>query len=122
MAMQDDQRPRSATWMPVSIFYDSDFPSMATHTPQSVCGYSLYKGVLLQWGEDHDPRILAFVDSLPQPAREQLLIVQEHEGGIALVWNYSIPTGFEEGGEVEVAGDYWSILSSRTIRLDPSEV
>lgn len=117
--MSDNARPRSAAWQPVVIFYDSDLPHMATHVAQAACGSSLYKGILIQWDEDWDTRVLQLVDSLSAPVREQLLIVQEHEGGIAFVWDYIIPDGYEEGGGVDVAGDSWEILSSRALRTDP---
>jgi hypothetical protein len=107
---------RSAQWKPIAIFYDGDFPNTASHVSQSTCGYSLYKGVLVQWDEDQDTRVLQLIDALPLPAREQLLIIQEHEGCVAFVWDYQVPEGFEENGGIDVAGDSWSITASYAIR------
>ena len=53
---------------------------------------------------------------MPELVRGQLLIVQEHEGGVAFVWNYDIPDGYQEGLSVDIAGDTWSIASSRAVR------
>lgn len=113
---------RTASWSPVAIFYKTDFPNMATHEPQETCGYSLYKGVLVQWDEDHDTRTLMLLDAMSVPVREQLLIVQEHEGQVAFVWNYDVPEGYEQGQSVEVAMDSWYISSSYAVRPWNNEV
>ena len=54
MVTSSDGRKRVIPWSPVAIFYETDFPDMATHEPQVNCGYSLYKGVLVQWDEDRE--------------------------------------------------------------------
>ena len=69
--------------------------------------------VRVQWDEDGDDRVLWFIDHLPERVREQLLIVQEHEGELALRWKLGwAPSGYRQGDEVDVGGDLWSIGSS----------
>ena len=95
-------------------FKTSDFPSMATHCNQSDCGFSLYRGVLVQWDEDHDERILRVIDEMPANVIDRLLVVQEHEGCIAFVWGGDVPKGYEADGPgiIEPEGDWWCITSS----------
>ena len=96
----------------VTLFHDADFPNMASHCPQSKCGFSIYKGVLVQWDEDEDERILTFIDQLPEGIRIQLLVAQEHEGLLGFLWRAGIPKGFESGGNFKVEGDEWNVWES----------
>lgn len=97
----------------IIVFYDGDLPNMATHCPQEECGFSIYRNILVQWDEDGDDRVLWFIDHLSERVREQLLIVQEHEGELALRWKLGwAPSGYRQGDEVDVGGDLWSIGSS----------
>ncbi len=94
------------------VLFDTDLPSMATHCSQSECGFSLYRNVLIRWDEDKDERILTFVDEMPHFIRGQLLVVQEHEAVLALIWRDRIPEGYEIGAEIEVERDIWTIHES----------
>lgn len=98
-------------------FKASDFPDMATHCSQSDCGFSLYRGVLVQWDEDHDERVLGVIDEMPVKIVDRLCVVQEHEGCIAFVWDGEVPTGYEVDGPGIHApdGDWWSVISSTTL-------
>lgn len=101
------------------IFYDGDFPNMASHCPQQECGFSIYRGVLVQWDEDHDTRVLSFIDSLSPEVLEQLQVVQEHKAVLGLVWSGPVPEGYEEGNDLTVENaDVWTINSSVSL-LDP---
>lgn len=94
-------------------FSDNQLPNMASHCKQTDCGYSLYRGVLIQWDEDHDDRILNVIDSLPAHVLDRLLVAQEHEGTIAFVWVGLVPFGYESDGPGIIAdGDWWSVISS----------
>lgn len=97
----------------LTVFFDVDLPKMASHEPQATCGFSVYRDTLIVWDEDHDERVVTFIDQLPEYVRAQLLVVQEHEGCLALLWRYCVPPGYEEQQGVDVAGDHWSIISSR---------
>lgn len=99
----------------VPIIYAEDLPSMATHCKQSECGMSVYRNVLVQWDEDHDERVLQFIDELPDEIRNNLAVVQEHEGGLSLLWNVDIPRAYATDGETCVDGDTWHIFSSRAL-------
>jgi hypothetical protein len=103
----------------VAIFYTSELPAMATHWPQASCGFSLYRGVLAVWDEDRDTRVLNFIDDLLPEDRDELLVVQEHEGSVAFIWDH-----YEPGcctGEVEVCDDVWCVNSSVVLRPMSSE-
>jgi hypothetical protein len=68
---------------------------------------------MVQWDEDEDERVLTFIDELPEEIRCQLAIVQEHEGSLGLIWHNSVPSGFNEGEEFEVEGDFLVIQKSK---------
>ena len=69
------------------IFQIEDFPRME----QEKSGYSLYRGILVKWDEDYDQMILAFIDQLPADERKQLVMAQEHENCLSLVWKGTVP-------------------------------
>lgn len=100
------------------VFHASDFPNMATHCLQAECGFSLYRGILVQWDEDQDERILSFVDSLPDHIRVRLLVAQEHEAALALRWKGPTPDGYQEGSEFDVDGDVWYVDTSYGLTVD----
>ena len=93
-------------------FRESDLPNMANSCKQSECGFSLYRGVLVQWDEDHDERVLSMIDEMPVGVVARLLVVQEHKGGVAFLWEEEVPAGYEEGKTVYGEGDPWYIASS----------
>lgn len=97
----------------IAIMFESDLPNMATHCKQSGCGFSIHKGVLVQWDEDHDTRVLEFIDAMPVSIREGLLVVQEHEGGLGFIWDSYVPWDYKEGDNIsEPGGDMWCIHTS----------
>jgi hypothetical protein len=78
--------------------------------------FSVYKGVIIVWDIDNDPRILTFIDNLPRKVRENLEIAQEHEAGLFLGWYGDVPKEYEFGKEFNVENDNWSIQKSETIK------
>lgn len=101
----------------VPTFRESDFPNMALHGKQSDYGFSLYRGVLVQWDEDHDERVLDVLDRFPVNMIERLLIVQEHEGSIAFVWKGKVPAKYkdDDSGVYSPDGDWWAVVSSTAL-------
>lgn len=93
---------------------------MATHKEQVACGFSLYRGVLIQWDEDGDERILEAIDIVPDDLRQYLLVVQGHEGHIEMLWNFRVPPQFVNGKELELSdNDIWTITSKAVmVHLD----
>jgi hypothetical protein len=91
---------------------------MATHCRQENCGFSLYRGVLVVWDEDHDTRVLTFIDSLAEENRKQLLVVQEHEGSIAFIWDRYCPKSCEGAIAIydDEGFDEWSVEGSLVLR------
>jgi len=96
----------------MSIFYIEDLPNMGSGMSGFLYGFTLYRGVVVQWDRDQDKRIFVFINELPAMVRGKLAIVQEHEGSIGLVWYANVPYGYEEGNVFEVEGDYWVIEKS----------
>lgn len=95
----------------LTVFLESELPNMAGHRPQADCGFTLYKGVLIQWDEDEDERILILIDNMPESVRAELLVAQEHKAYVALMWKNAIPNGYEEGTECDVGDDTWYIIN-----------
>lgn len=50
--------------------------------------YTEYRGVTVVWDEDHDERVLLFIDSMHQEDKEYLVGISEHEGCVTFVWMY----------------------------------
>ena len=111
------------------IFFEKDFPNRATHCAQAECGFSIRRNIVIQWDEDHDERILFVVDGLPPFLCDQIVSMQEHEGGLWIVWKpggvdaYLSWIGHAEASsygvsfrskDVAVGGDTW-ILEHRTV-------
>jgi len=93
-------------------FLLGDLPNMATHCPQAECGFSIYRGVLVQWDEDHDERVFRMMDDMSCGVMDELLIVQEHEGTVIFKWKAFVPEGYESNGDITVDGDVWNISES----------
>lgn len=80
-------------------------------------GFSLYRGILVLWDEDRDTRILSMIDGMEDKDREQLVIAQEHEGTLVLLWKKYIPSKYGVDGMVTNTqdGDVWGIVESEVI-------
>jgi hypothetical protein len=92
----------------VQVILPADMPNLATHCQQNECGLSVYRGVIVQWDEDRDDRVLDVLDNMPAKVVDQLLVVQEHEGSISFVWRHEIPNGYDDTNDIEPGdGDVW---------------
>ena len=106
---------KEAETMKLTTFVQGDLPNLASHCKQEACGFSLYRGVLVQWDEDHDERVLSVLDEMPARVLDRLMVVQEHEGSIAFLWDgvAAEELYYEEGDELSIYdGDIWHVLSS----------
>lgn len=101
----------------INIFDLEDLPNMGAGAKGFSYGFTIYSGVLVQWDEDRDERVLTFINQLPARVRCQLAIVQEHEGSLGLVWHTRVPSDYEVGKEFEVEGDFWVVQKSNIARL-----
>lgn len=95
----------------IVVFYDSDLTSPASRDPGS--GWSLYKAVLVRWDQDDDERALTLIDELPPHMRSQLLVVQERKAMVGFLWKDEVPSGYDEGEQIEVEGDVWTVDISK---------
>jgi len=100
----------------INIFDVNDLPNMGAGVRGFTYGFTIYCGVLVQWDEDKDERVLIFINELNTRVRRQLAIVQEHEGSLGLVWHTIVPSGYEMGEEFEVEGDFWVVQTSNTAK------
>lgn len=76
-------------------------------------GRDIYKGVVIEWDEDHDIRIYHFINKVEDEGfLEDLVSVGETKARLSLVWINHIPTIFQEQTGVEVAGDLWLIMEN----------
>jgi hypothetical protein len=103
---------RRTTLPGLPVFLKTDLPNMATHGNQDECGFSIYRGVLIQWDEDEDTRVVGFISAMPEEVRDGLLVIQEHEGNLGFIWADRIPKGYNEGDQLEVNGDVWTVMHS----------
>jgi len=80
-------------------------------TPEEA-GFSIYRGVVVRWDEDYDARVLDFIDRLSLEDRKNLVAVQEHEESIAFRWEDHVPIELDEGKNILIDGDVWTVIES----------
>jgi hypothetical protein len=70
--------------------------------------FSIYKNVLVHWDEDHDDRVLQWLNELPEQVIEKLVYVRECEGCVNFIWSDLLPEPpYQDGFEIE--GDFWTV-------------
>lgn len=117
--MRKTRPPGEEKEMRTTTIRQSDLPNMASHCDQSECGFSIYRGVIVQWDEDHDEQILDVLDQMPAHVLDSLLVTQEHEGVIAFVWKGTVPEGYSESDDgIDAGKDWWVIDSSVALQND----
>ena len=62
------------------------------------------------------------LDTMDGSVVREMVAVHEHEGSIYFVWNTYVPEGYEEGGEVFLTGDNWSIVKSICLQGESEEM
>lgn len=98
----------------IECFDVSDLPTVRH-------GLSVHRGVFVCWDEDHDARVVDFLERLDPETRDGLFAVHEHNGALDLVWRViRIPPAYAEGQSVSVIdqwgnADDWAITESRTV-------
>lgn len=91
---------------------ESDMPSSHKY------GYSIYKGVLVQWDEDRDTRVLQMLNELPERIINMLIAVHEHEGGLFLIWKDHKPVwSCLNGHGITVDGDWWVFNEEKALQV-----
>jgi hypothetical protein len=53
----------------ICVFDVDDLPNMGAGVKGFSYGFSMYHGVMVQWDEDEDERVLTFIDELPEEIR-----------------------------------------------------
>jgi len=79
------------------------------------CGHTIYRGIFIAWDEDHDGRILRWIDGLPEPERARLLVASESKAELRLLWSGTPPSGIDDGDSVRVMYDSWVVRESRYV-------
>jgi len=82
-------------------------------------GMSVHKGVIVCWDEDHDTRVLGFIDDLDpfDCEGEKLIAVHESKGCLYMLWERCVPIMYANGRCVSLVNDSdsWVINSSRAL-------
>lgn len=80
------------------------------------CKVSVYRGIIIQYDEDEDDRILKLVDTLPNVDLNDLIMIGEHEGFVTALWKResSVPYSLRNKAMVDVYidreyGDSWGV-------------
>lgn len=80
---------------------------------ESRYGISFHKNKTIIWDEDHDPRVITFLNYLEAyfpKTFNKLLAIEEHEGTISLLFNGQYESlGEKLPFEVDAADDIWQI-------------
>jgi hypothetical protein len=72
------------------------------------CGFDHYKDIIVVWDEDHDKRILKFIDSLSEDVRMSIFAVKEESGTLSVILLHNADLGIL-GYEVSMYGDMWTV-------------
>lgn len=115
---------------PECLYYDRNEPPDVDDVFTSAvlsCFYkgtwTVYRGVTVVWDEDHDERVLSFIDKMAEEDREYLAGIYEHEGSIEMVWLYEENPRYKYGTSVNAPGpDSWSIFASHVIGAKSPEI
>jgi len=85
-------------------------------------GVSMHKNVLIVWDKDYDPRVIKVIDHIKSKVGHsfgdncQLVAISEAKGGVSLLWDGYVPGIFtDESESIEVAGDCFAIIFSKSI-------
>ena len=69
-------------------------------------GVSTYRGVLILWDEDFDPRVQGIIDQLSVCQRRHLIAIREHQA----VLDFIVPEVYPDfPGEFHVGGDVFIV-------------
>ncbi len=71
-------------------------------------GQSYYKGVLIIWDEDHDERVIKFIDKLSDNEKSCMIAVHEHKGYVDIMC-HPPHCAFSNGQTFNIMGDIWTI-------------
>jgi hypothetical protein len=98
-------------------FGPRDFPQMEQEGKPS---FSVYKGVVIKWDEDHDWKVTQIIDTIPADERRFLVIIQEHEECLSLVWHRRVPRRYRIGKYIRLSGgEVYRIYDSRVVGNKP---
>lgn len=82
-------------------------------------GITLYRGVLVFWDNDRDPRVLTFIDdNIEDICMGKLIAVQERKGMLSMIWQDHVPPALKQEGTADGDGDCWFINYSATLSDD----
>lgn len=81
-------------------------------------GFSIYKDVLICWDEDRDTRVVNVIDQILENDcnfEDNLIAISETEGTVTFLWKDYEPAGYENGEDIKVLADCWSIMDSQIL-------
>lgn len=106
----------------VSVFTKDSYPNNSHSVARLVheamsFGISIYRGIIVIWDEDHDARILRFVDNLTNDELKYVIAVHERKGSLSIVYREHLvpnrrgtPRLFSGKYEFLVDEDCWPMM------------
>ena len=110
----------------VDVIFPGDFPPLAHQGGVLANGFSIYDGVIVLWDRRYDPTILTWLDMLDDRTIDNLAIVCERGGQVAVRWRHEVPTAYQVGATIPVligaddTGEF-TIVDSALLGADDEE-
>jgi hypothetical protein len=86
----------------IDVIFPGDVPPLAQQGGAFAHGLSVYDGVIVVWDRRYDPTILTWLDMLDDRTIENLALVCERGGQVALRWRHEVPAQYQAGTAVPV--------------------
>lgn len=86
----------------IDVIFPADVPPLGREGGPFANGFSIYDGVVVVWDRRYDPTILTWVDMLDDRTIENLALVVERGGQVALRWRHEVPAQYQAGTAIPV--------------------
>lgn len=86
----------------IDVIFPTDVPPLGREGGPFAHGFSIYDGVVVLWDRRYDATILTWLDMLDDRAIENLALVVERGGQVALRWRHEVPSQYAAGATIPV--------------------
>ena len=86
----------------IDVIFPADVPALAQQGGPFAHGFSIYDGVVVLWDRRYDPTILTWLDMLDDRTIDNLVLVAERGGQVALRWRHEVPKEYQAGAAIPV--------------------
>lgn len=86
----------------LDVIFPADVPPLGREGGPLAHGFSIYDGVVVAWDRRYDPTILTWLDMLDDRTIENLALVVERGGQVALRWRHEVPSQYAPGTAIPV--------------------